>query len=74
VIFGVFGVAVLSAMRSSMRRGYTVDRRGWHSYPPIIWGGGSGWGGGGGGGWGGGGGGFSGGGGGFGGGGASGDW
>ena len=76
VIFGVFGVAALSAMRSSMRRGYTVDRRGWRSYPPIIWGGGSGWGGSGGGGWGGGGGGggFSGGGGSFGGGGASGDW
>jgi uncharacterized protein len=74
VIFGVFGVAALSAIRSSTRRGYTVDRRGWRSYPPIIWGGGSGWGGSGGGGWGGGGGGFSGGGGSFGGGGASGNW
>jgi uncharacterized protein len=76
LIFGVFATAALSAMRSSVRRGYTIDRRGWRSYPPVIWGGG-GWGGGGGGGWGGGGGGgggFSGGGGSFGGGGASGDW
>ena len=75
VIFGVFGMAALSAMRSSVRRGYTVDRRGWRStYPPVIWGGGGGWGSGGGGWGGGGGGGFSGGGGSFGGGGASGDW
>jgi uncharacterized protein len=72
LIFGVFGVAILSAMRSSLRRGYTVDRRGWSSHPPIFWSGGGGsWGGGA---WGGGGGGFSGGGGSFGGGGASGDW
>ena len=68
LIFGVFGVAILNAMRSSLRRGYTVDRRGWSSRPPIFWSGGGGsWGGGGGGG-------FSGGGGSFGGGGASGDW
>jgi uncharacterized protein len=73
VIFGVFGVAILSAMRASLRRGYTVDRRGWTSQPPIFWGGGGSWGGGS---WGGGGGGgFSGGGGGrSGGGGASGEW
>jgi uncharacterized protein len=72
LIFGVFGVAIMSAMRSSVRRGYTVDRGGWRSHPPIFWsGGGGGWSGGGGGG----GGDFSGGGGGsFGGGGASGDW
>jgi len=64
----IFGVAILNAMRSSLRRGYTVDRRGWSSRPPIFWSGGGGsWGGGGGGG-------FSGGGGSFGGGGASGDW
>jgi uncharacterized protein len=70
LIFGVFGVAILSAMRSSLRRGYTVDRRGWSSLPPIFWSGGGGsWGGGSGGG-----GGFSGGGGSFGGGGASGEW
>jgi len=75
LIFGVFVVAIGSAMRSSVRRGYTVDRGGWRAHPPIFWGGG-GWGGGGGSwGGGGGGGGFSGGGGGsFGGGGASGDW
>ena len=42
LIFGVFGVAILSAMRSSLRRGYTVDRRGWTSGPPIFWGGGGG--------------------------------
>jgi uncharacterized protein len=73
LIFGVFGVAIFSAARASLRRGYTVDRRGWSSHPPIFWGGG---GGGGGGSWGGGGGGgFSGGGGGSsGGGGASGEW
>ena len=72
LIFGVFGVAVLSAMRSS-RRAMTAGGRGWRSHPPIFYGGGSGWGGG----WsrrGGGGGGFSGGGGSFGGGGASGSW
>jgi uncharacterized protein len=71
LIFGVFGVAVVSAARASMRRGLTVDRRGWSSHPPIFWGGGGGssWGSGGGGG------GFSGGGGGSsGGGGASGEW
>jgi uncharacterized protein len=75
LIFGVFGVAFLSAMRASSRRAVTADRGGWSSHPPIIWGGGGGWGGGGS--WGGGGGGgdFSGGGGGSsGGGGASGDW
>ncbi len=71
LIFGVFAVAVLAAIRNAQGRGYTVDRRGWSSQPPIVWGGG-----GGGGSWsgGGGGGGFSGGGGSFGGGGASGDW
>jgi uncharacterized protein len=68
LIFGVFGVAILSAMRNSTRRGYTAGGRGWRSFPPIFYGGG-GWGGGGGGG-----GGFSGGGGSFGGGGASGSW
>lgn len=73
LIFGIFGAAMFSAMRASARRGYTVDRGGWRSHPPIFWGGG----GPGGGSWGGGGGGgdFSGGGGGsFGGGGASGEW
>ena len=72
LIFGVLGVAILSAMRNSGRRGYTAGGRGWRSYPSIFYGGG-GWGGGG---WsgGGGGGGFSGGGGSFGGGGASGSW
>jgi uncharacterized protein len=76
LIFGVFIVAIGSAIRSSLRRGYTVDRGGWRSHPPIYWGGGPWIGGGGGGGGGGGdsGGGFSGGGGSFGGGGASGDW
>jgi uncharacterized protein len=74
LIFGVFGVAILSAIRSSLRRGYTVDRGGWRSHPPIYWGGGPWIGGGGGGGGGDSGGGFSGGGGSFGGGGASGDW
>ena len=71
LFFGVFGVAIFSALRSSQRRAVTADRRGWSSHPPIFWGGGGGgsWGGGGGGG------GFSGGGGGSsGGGGASGDW
>ena len=75
LIFGVFGVAIFSAMRASGRRAVTADRGGWSSHPPIFWGGGGGWGGGGS--WGGGGGGgdFSGGGGGSsGGGGASGDW
>jgi uncharacterized protein len=74
LIFGVFGVAIASAVRASGRRAVTADHRGWTSHPPIFWGGGGGggWGGGS---WGGGGGGFSGGGGGsFGGGGASGDW
>jgi uncharacterized protein len=67
LIFGVFGVAILSAMRNASR-GYTAGGgRGWRSYPPIFYGGG-GWSGGGGGG------GFSGGGGSFGGGGASGSW
>ena len=79
LIFGVFGVAIFSAIRSSLRRGYTVDRGGWRAHPPISWGGGGPWIGGGGGSFGGGGGGdsgggFSGGGGSFGGGGASGDW
>jgi uncharacterized protein len=80
LIFGVFGVAILSAMRASLRRGYTVDRRGWTSRAPIFWGGGGSWGGGswggggGGGGFAGGGGSFGGGGGSFGGGGASGEW
>ncbi|PYO46287.1 MAG: hypothetical protein DMD84_26475 [Candidatus Rokuibacteriota bacterium] len=72
LFFGVFGVAIFSALRSSQQRAVTADRRGWSSHPPIFWGGGGGggsWGGGGGGG------GFSGGGGGSsGGGGASGDW
>jgi uncharacterized protein len=70
VIFGIFGVAVLSAMRNASRRGFTAGRRGWTSSGPIFFPGG------GGGGWsrGGGGGGFSGGGGSFGGGGASGSW
>lgn len=67
LIFGVFGVAILSAMRNASRRGYTAGRGGWHSYPPIFHGGGGGWSGRGGGG-------FSGGGGRFGGGGASGSW
>lgn len=67
LIFGVFGVAILSAMRNASRRGYTAGRGGWHSPPPIFWGGGRGWSGRGGGG-------FSGGGGRFGGGGASGSW
>jgi uncharacterized protein len=69
LIFGVFGVGILSAMRNNGRRSYTAGRRGWTSHPPVS--GGGGWFGGGGGG---GGGGFSGGGGGFGGGGASGSW
>jgi uncharacterized protein len=73
LIFGVFGVAILSAMRNSARRGYTAGGRGWRSFPPIFYGGG-GWGGGGWSGGGSGGGGFSGGGGSFGGGGASGNW
>jgi uncharacterized protein len=68
LIFGVFGVAVLSAMRNSARRGYTAGRRGWTSSGPIFFPGR------GGGGWSRGGGGFSGGGGRFGGGGASGSW
>jgi uncharacterized protein len=68
LIFGVFGVALLSAMRNASRRGYTAGRGGWHSYPPIFYGGRRGWSGRGGGG------GFSGGGGRFGGGGASGSW
>ena len=69
LIFGVFGVAILSAMRNASRAGYTAGgRRGWRSYPPIFYGGGGGWSGRGGGG------GFSGGGGSFGGGGASGSW
>jgi uncharacterized protein len=71
LIFGVFGVAILSAMRNVSRRGYTAGASGWRSHPPIFYGGGGG-------GWGGwssrGGGGFSGGGGRFGGGGASGSW
>jgi uncharacterized protein len=71
LFFGVFGVAIFSALRSQ-RRAVTADRRGWSSHPPIFWGGGGGgggsWGGGGGGGFSGGGGGSSGGGG------ASGDW
>jgi uncharacterized protein len=69
LIFGVFGVAVLSAMRNASRRAYTAGGSGWRSHPPIFYGGGGGWSGGGGGG-----GGFSGGGGSFGGGGASGNW
>ena len=68
LIFGVFGVAFLSAMRNASRRGYTAGRGGWQSYPPIFYGGGRGWSGRSGGG------GFSGGGGRFGGGGASGSW
>ena len=68
LIFGVFGVALLSAMRNASRRGYTASRGGWQSYPPIFYGGGRGWSGRSGGG------GFSGGGGRFGGGGASGSW
>jgi uncharacterized protein len=70
VIFGVIGVAILSAFRGAARRAYTAGGRGWRSHPPIFYpgGGGGGWSGGGGGG------GFSGGGGGFGGGGASGSW
>jgi len=71
LIFGVFGVAILSAMRNASRQAYTAGGRGWRSHPPIYYGGGGGWSGGGGGG---GGGGFSGGGGSFGGGGASGNW
>jgi uncharacterized protein len=68
LIFGVFGVAILSAMRNASRGGYTAGRGGWYSQPPIFYGGGRG-------GWSGrGGGGFSGGGGRFGGGGASGSW
>jgi uncharacterized protein len=67
LIFGVVGVAILSAFLSASRRGYTAGGRGWRSHPPIFHGGGGGWSGGGGGG-------FSGGGGGFGGGGASGSW
>jgi uncharacterized protein len=77
LVFGVIGVALLSALRNSA---YTIDRRGirsrrggfWTGGGPWI--GGSGWSGGGGWGGGGGGGGFSGGGGSFGGGGASGNW
>ena len=68
LIFGVFGVAILSAMRNASRRGYTAGRRGWTSSGPIFFPGA------GGGGWSRGGGGFSGGGGRFGGGGASGSW
>ena len=69
LIFGVVGVAILSAFWNASRRAYTAGGRGWRSHPPIFYGGG------GGGGWsGGGGGGFSGGGGSFGGGGASGNW
>jgi uncharacterized protein len=68
LIFGVFGVALLSAMRNASRRGFTAGRGGWRSNPPIFYGGGGG-------GWSGrSGGGFSGGGGRFGGGGASGSW
>jgi uncharacterized protein len=66
LIFGVFGVSILSAMRNA-RRGYTAGGGGWRSQPPIFYGGGSGWSSRGGGG-------FSGGGGRFGGGGASGSW
>jgi uncharacterized protein len=70
LIFGVFGVAILSAMRNASHGGYTAGGgRGWRSYPPIFYRGGGGWSG-----RGGGGGGFSGGGGSFGGGGASGSW
>jgi uncharacterized protein len=67
LIFGVFGVALLSAMRNASRRAYTAGPSGWRSHPPIFYGGGGGWSGRGGGG-------FSGGGGRFGGGGASGSW
>lgn len=67
LIFGVFGVAILSAIRNSSRRAVTAGGGGWRSHPPIFGGGGGGWSGGGGGG-------FSGGGGSFGGGGASGSW
>jgi uncharacterized protein len=67
LIFGVFGVALLSAMRNASRRGYTAGGGGWRSQPPIFYGGRGGWSGRGGGG-------FSGGGGRFGGGGASGNW
>jgi uncharacterized protein len=70
LIFGGVAALTIFAFVQAMqraRRGYTVDRRGWRSGGPTVWGGG-GWGGG----WSGGG--FSGGGGGFGGGGASGDW
>ena len=74
LMFGIFGVAIVSAMRNASRRGFTAGRRGWTSRGPIVFPGG-GWPGGG---WsrggGGGGGGFSGGGGSFGGGGASGSW
>jgi uncharacterized protein len=69
LIFGVFGVAILSAMRNASRGAVTAGGRGWRSHPPIFYGGGGGWSSGGGGG-----GGFSGGGGSFGGGGASGSW
>jgi uncharacterized protein len=74
LIFGVFAVAVLSAMRNASRRAYTAGGRGWSSHPPIVFGGGPGGWSSGGGGWSSGGGRFSGGGGSFGGGGASGDW
>jgi uncharacterized protein len=71
LIFGVLGVAILSAMRNASRRAVTAGSRGWRSHPPIFpgggWSSGGGWSGGGGGG-------FSGGGGSFGGGGASGNW
>jgi uncharacterized protein len=67
LIFGVFGVAILSAMRNASHRGYTAGGGGWRSPPPIFYGGRGGWSGRGGGG-------FSGGGGRFGGGGASGSW
>jgi uncharacterized protein len=73
LMFGIFGVAVVSAIRNASRRGITASRRGWTSSGPIIFPGG-GWSRGGGGWSGGGGGGFSGGGGSFGGGGASGSW
>jgi uncharacterized protein len=69
LILGVFGVAIVSAIRHASRRAYTAGGRGWSSHPPIFSGGGGrgGWPGRGGGG-------FSGGGGRFGGGGASGSW
>ncbi|HEV8474966.1 MAG TPA: TPM domain-containing protein [Methylomirabilota bacterium] len=72
LVFGVIGVAVLSALRAGQRRAYTADGSGWRSHGPIVFGPPSsgGWTSGGGGG----GGDFSGGGGSFGGGGASGDW